>query len=110
MKRVLAGIVAVFCILFGLHVRIDYNRLSPISIESQGECTRIDTVLSVGEVFEALGGEILWTEKLDGVVVYYGYSDYINGYKIVHSRRVNVMVADRAESRAVGIPLLIGSY
>ena len=53
---------------------------------------------------------MLWTEEFDGVTVTYAYSDFVRGYETVRGMRVNIMIAERAEYTAVGMPLLTGSY
>ena len=109
MKKIFAVILAVFMIFAGLSLRGNEERLDPIAREESGGCVRVDTLLSAETVISRLAAHELWREKLDGVTVYYAYSDFVRGYEIVHGKRVNVMIAERAGATAVGTPLLIGS-
>ena len=110
MKKVFAAVLAVFMIFFGLSLVGSPERLEPETVTREGGCVRVDTRLSAELVMDRLRAKELWRERFDGVVVYYAYSDYVRGYEVVHSQRVNVMIAERAEVTAVGMPLLVGSY
>lgn len=110
MKKAFAAVIAVFLIVIGLSVRGGIERSEPYSIIEQGGCVRAETSLSAEAVLSKLGCTLLWTENFDGVTVYYAYSDFVNGYEVVCGKRVNVMIAERAEYTAVGMPLLTGSY
>lgn len=110
MKKAFAAVIAVFLIVIGLSVRGGIERSEPYSITEQGGCVRAETSLPAEAVLSKLGCTLLWTESFDGVTVYYAYSDFVNGYEVVCGKRVNVMIAERAEYTAVGMPLLTGSY
>ncbi len=110
MKKAFAALIAVLLILFGLSMRGDVERLSPYSVTREGGCVRADTHISAEAVQSRMGATLLWTEQFDGVTVYYCYSDFVNGYEVVCGKKVNIMIAQREEYTAVGIPLLTGSY
>lgn len=110
MKKVFFAVAATVMILIGLCIRGDVTRLNPYSVVYEGNCTRVETDLSAEIVVSRLNATVLWTENFDGVTVYYCYSDAVNGYEKVCSKRVNVMIAEREQYTAVGIPLLTGSY
>ena len=110
MKKVFVGILAVCLIICGLNMRADVDRLDPYSVTSEGGCVRADTHISAQTALSRLGGTVLWTEEVDGVTVTYAYSDFVRGYETVRGMRVNIMIAERAEYTAVGMPLLTGSY
>ena len=110
MKKVFASVLAVFMIFAGLNIRSDPQRLDPVSIAKEGGCVRVDTLLDVEAVLDRLCAKELWRESFDAVTVYYAYSDFVRGYEVVHGKRVNVMIAEREEYTAVGMPLLTGSY
>lgn len=110
MKKAFAAVFAVILIMFGLSLRGNVERLSPYSITQESGCVRADTHISAQAVRSRMGATLLWTEKFDGVTVYYCYSDFINGYETVCGKRVNIMIAEREQYTAVGIPLLTGSY
>lgn len=110
MKKIFAAILAVFMIFAGLSIRGNEERLEPIETTESGGCVRVDTLLSAETVISRLAARELWREKFDGVTVYYAYSDFVRGYEVVHGKRVNVMIAERKEGTAVGMPLLTGSY
>ncbi|MCI9518124.1 MAG: hypothetical protein HFK08_02560 [Clostridia bacterium] len=110
MKKAFVAVVAIIIIMFGLSMRGDVERLSPFSVTHEGGCVRADTHISAETVVSRMGATLLWTEEFDGVTVYYCYSDFVNGYEVVCGKKVNIMIAQREEYTAVGIPLLTGSY
>lgn len=110
MKKIFAAMLAVCMIIAGLSLKGNISRIDPIYMQESGGCRRADTYLKAETVLSRLGAECMWTEKIDGMTVYYGYSDFINGYEVVHGKRVNVMIAEKPDVTAVGIPLLVGSY
>ena len=110
MKKIFAAILAVFMIFAGLSIRGREDRLEPMERSESGGCVRVDTLLSAETVISRLAARELWREEVCGVTIYYAYSDFVRGYEIVHRKRVNVMIAEREEVTAVGMPLLTGSY
>lgn len=110
MKKVFVAVLAVIMIIFGLYIRGGVERTQPFSVTSEGGCVRADTFMSAQNVMDKYGAVLLWTEDFDDLTVYYCYSDFVCGYETVCGKRVNIMIAEREEYTAVGMPLLTGSY
>jgi hypothetical protein len=77
--------------------------------------TRLDTLGGEAELARGLKdlcARELWREQIDALTVVYAYSPYIQKFKTVLGRRVNVMAAysSASDRLSFGCPLLVGSY
>ena len=62
------------------------------------------------EIIRSLGADVLFTEKPEGVTIYYCYSAAFPRRVKVNGIAVNLAVAVRGDKVSAGTPLLKGSY
>lgn len=76
-----------------------------------GESCRVDKKnFSVEECIKYFDAEIIFTEKVDGIVSLYLYSPQIKRYKTVKGERINLHVALCESYVALGSPVIYGAY
>jgi hypothetical protein len=85
----------------------DYMSLKKVT----GESVKISSSnFDVYDFFEKYNAEIVFTETVDGVVSYYGYSKDIKYQTIIGGKRINLHVAKAKNLVTVGSPIIYGSF
>jgi hypothetical protein len=74
------------------------------SVELLGDSTTAKRILDL------FGAKIMWVERLEHGISYYGYSDKIRYRKVISSQAVNIQVFVSDERIVVGSPLIYGSF
>ena len=83
----------------------------PFMAKVKGESCKVKKDgFSVDEFFKERNATILFTEELDGITCYYGYSEDIKFNTIVGDKIVNLQVAVAENSVTVGSPIIFGSF
>ena len=85
----------------------DYMSLKKVTGESAKISSRN---FDVYDFFEKYNAEIVFTETVDGVVSYYGYSKDIKYQTIIGGKRINLHVAKAKNLVTVGSPIIYGSF
>ncbi len=77
----------------------------------KGESYRVDKgKFSLESFIDEFNGEIIFQEKIDEGISYYGYSSEIKYRKIMNGRAVNFHVFIGENSVTVGAPIIYGSF
>lgn len=88
------------------------EREYPFVKNAAGESCALTGNACVGaaEIFEALGGKILFTERTEYGASYYGYSPKVKYKTSLYGKRVNVHVFEGNDTTKIGLPIIYGSY
>ena len=83
----------------------------PFMARVKGESCKIEkSGFDVEEFFKSYNAEIMFSESVDGVTSYYGYSKDIKFLKKIGGKAVNLHVAVAENSVTVGSPIIFGSF
>lgn len=83
----------------------------PLMARVKGESCKIEkSGFNVEEFFKSYNTEILFSESVDGVTSYYGYSKEIKFLAKIGGKAVNLHVAVAENSVTVGSPIIFGSF
>lgn len=84
------------------------NELKVIEGE-RADC--VGDIYTAKEIIRKAHAEIILTQKLDNMTIYYCYSNRIKGYVEDGRNRINLQIAVRDDNKViVGIPIILGSY
>lgn len=75
-----------------------------ITITFQGDKNDVDDYL------KKLNAKEVYREKVQNVLIVYGYSDSIKRFVVVNDNKVNVEIAFDNKKVTVGSPIILGSY
>lgn len=62
------------------------------------------------EILRRYRAELCFEEETDGIVSYYCYSPRLGGGVILNGQKINLHIAVRGSSLAVGNPVVFGGY
>lgn len=62
------------------------------------------------ELIAGYGAKLCFAEEIGGTLSFYCYSPRLKGGVILDGRKINLHIAVRAESVAVGTPIIFGGY
>ena len=83
----------------------------PFMARVKGESCKIERLgFDVKSFFDRYNAEIVFTENLEGVTCYYGFSDDINFCSMLNGKLVNLHVAVAKDYVTVGSPIIFGSF
>ena len=90
-------------------VRVLKGELSPLT-KLYGESCTLEKGTSVKELFNKFNASLLFSEKTEKGISYYGYSPTIRYFQVVNGQKVNLHVYQSCEYVKVGVPIIFGGY
>ena len=75
-----------------------------------GESVRVDSVLDLGTILNALDADLVFSEKCSEGVNYYAYTSKLKHKKLINGKLVNLQVFVSEEQTVIGTPLIFGSF
>ena len=114
-KRVVFVVLFLICIAsisstrdVSLYSILDDGHIVCESIDGGINCLECDADIS--ELFSVLSVDNIRIIELDDCVIYEGYSNMLDKYRIVDGVKVNIQVSVRDNKTIIGYPLIYGSF
>ena len=83
---------------------------SGINLLKTGEALLIEGDFDYSNMLKELNAKVVKTESVNQVYSVYAYSPYINVYKLIDGKKVNVHIAKYDNHTKIGWPLIFGSF
>ncbi len=94
-------------------ITVDYNSAKEIKKSLKNVCGEsVTTTLKedIEKEIDRLKAELIFSEKVDNIIINYYYSDKISAYKTINGRKINVQTAINDDIITIGSPIIFGSF
>ncbi len=75
-----------------------------------GESVTTTRMSEIEKEIQRLNAQLLFSEKVDNIIINYYYSDKISAYKTVNGYKINLQTAINDNVITIGSPLIFGSF
>ena len=65
---------------------------------------------NVEQIIQTLSGQIYRSQDVEGMKIYYGYTNLYNDFRYVSGKKINVQIAEQEKQVIVGFPLILTGF
>lgn len=65
---------------------------------------------NVEQIIQTLSGQIYRSQDVEGMKIYYGYTNLYNDFRYVSGKKINVQMAEQENQVIVGFPLILTGF
>ena len=62
------------------------------------------------QIIQTLSGQIYRSQDVEGMKIYYGYTNLYNDFRYVSGKKINVQIAEQENQVIVGFPLILTGF
>ena len=94
-------------------ITVSYDDAKEIKKSLKNVCGESVTTTSKEEIekeIQRLNAQLVFSEKVDNIIINYYYSDKISAYKTINGHKINLQTAINENIITIGSPIIFGSF